>query len=87
MTRTTLLLTTLLATLSIGAMAQDTMGTGDTSGQDSGTKTFSEVDTNTDGSLDKEEVENSGSTTSFDDLDADGDGKVSRDEYTQGQSQ
>jgi len=87
MTRATLLLSTLLAALSMGAVAQDTMGTGSTTGQDSGTKTFSELDANSDGSLDEEEVKNSGSAQSFDDLDANSDGKVDRDEYTQSQSQ
>lgn len=80
MTRATLLLTTLLATLSMGALAQDTM---ESDSSDRQTKTFTELDANNDGVLDENELQQGNISGSFDDVDSDGDGEVNRNEYYQ----
>ncbi len=81
MTRATLLLSTLLATLSVGAAAQDTLG--DTMNGERQTKTFTELDANSDGVLNEDEVQQGNISGSFDDVDSDGDGEVNRNEYYQ----
>ncbi|MEX1057501.1 MAG: EF-hand domain-containing protein [Natronospirillum sp.] len=74
--------TTLLSLGSMVALAQD-----DTRPQDSDANSaFDVIDRNGNGSLDKEEAENSGiSDSRFESMDQDGDGKVSKSEY-QGQN-
>lgn len=98
MTRATLLLATLLGTLSLGAVAQtdDTttggVGTGTTTdtttetGTTTGTGTgltFSDLDTNSDGRLDEDEIDES---LDFDEMDQNDDGEVDRNEFMQYQS-
>lgn len=79
MTRATFLLMTLLAAVSMSAAADQTMG----GGEDRQTKTFTEIDTNSDGVLDEDEVSEAGVSGDFDDMDTDGDGEVNRNEYYQ----
>lgn len=91
----TVLLTALLAGVSFSAMAQtgdtgtdDGMGTGTGMGMGAGqTQTFTELDTNNDGVLDQDEVEQGNMTGDFGDIDANGDDEVDRNEYYQYQRQ
>jgi hypothetical protein len=93
MTRATLLLTALLATMSMGALAQET--TDGTTGTDTGTgtvgdtqtQTFTELDSNNDGMLDEDEVEQGNVSGDFSDIDSNGDDEVDRNEYYQHQRQ
>ncbi len=90
MTRATLLMTTLLATLSVGAVAQT--GGADNSmqpGSQVGAQgtTFTELDSNNDGNLSEDEVEAGNLDKDFDEIDSDGDNKVNRNEYFQSQRQ
>lgn len=88
MTRATVLLTALLASLSLGAAAQSTMdGSTGTMSTDSQTKTFTELDANNDGMLDESEVSDGGVSGNFDDIDSNGDDEVDRNEYYQHQRQ
>lgn len=86
MTRATLLMTTLLATLSVGAVAQTT-GTDNSMQTGAQGTTFTELDTNNDGNLDEDEVSAGNLDQDFDEIDADGDNKVNRNEYFQSQRQ
>lgn len=81
MTRATFILATLLAAVSMGAAADQTMGGADQDTRQ--TKTFTEIDTNSDGVLDEEEVSQADVSAEFSDIDADGDGEVNRNEYYQ----
>ena len=88
MTRATVLLTALLASLSLGAAAQTTTdGTTGTMGAGGQTQTFTELDTNNDGMLDEDEIRSGGVSGNFDDIDANGDDEVDRNEYYQHQRQ
>lgn len=89
MTRAQFLLATLLGTLSVGAVADQTMGA-DTDAGATGTgqvQTFTELDTNSDGVLDEDEFGQANVSGDFDDVDSDGDGEVNRNEYYQYQRQ
>jgi hypothetical protein len=86
---TAVLLTALLASLSIGAVAQ-TDDTGDTAtgnSDESGiqTKTFTELDENRDGTLGQNEFEGANLTQDFSDVDTNGDDTIDRNEFYQAQ--
>lgn len=80
MTRATYLLMSLLAVGAMSATADQTMG-GDQGERQ--TKTFTEIDTNSDGVLDEDEVNQADVSGDFDSMDTDGDGEVNRNEYYQ----
>lgn len=85
----TILLTALLAGLSVGAAAQnDPAVDGATTGAGSAdamqqTQTFTELDANNDGVLDQDEIEQANLTGDFSDVDTNGDDEVDRNEYYQ----
>ena len=87
MTRASLLLATLVTALSAGALAQGALAQGttgiDAGGSERETKTFTELDANSDGALDENELQQANISGSFDDVDSDGDGSVNRNEYYQ----
>lgn len=97
MKKSSVLLTALLASLSIGAVAQTTTedpaaggNTGGAMGGEQGqtqTQTFTELDGNNDGVLDQDEVEEANVQGDFSDMDANGDDEVDRNEYYQYQRQ
>ncbi len=82
MTRASMLMAALVAALSAGALAQGTTGI-DAGGSERETKTFTELDANSDGALDENELQQANISGSFDDVDSDGDGSVNRNEYYQ----
>lgn len=69
MKRTTLLLTTLLASISMGAMANE--------------KSFSDVDKDGDQNVSQQELQDAGKDIQISDADQDNDGVLSKDEYEQ----
>lgn len=73
MKRTTLLLTTLLASISMGAMAND--------------KSFSDVDKDGDQNISQQELRDAGKDIQISDADQDNDGVLSQDEYEQAKEQ
>lgn len=80
MTRSTCVVAMILAAMSMTAAADGTLGGGDDNRQ---TKTFTEIDTNSDGVLEEDEVNQADVSGDFDDMDGDGDGEVNRNEYYQ----
>jgi hypothetical protein len=90
----TILLTALLAGVSMGAAAQNENAqagqAGDMGGQAGGqaqTQTFTELDQNNDGILDQDEFEQANMNKDFSELDANGDSEIDRSEYYQAQRQ
>lgn len=79
MTRTTFLLTALLGTISVGAVANDMSNDSDSAKDGLHVKVFTELDANSDGVLDQTEVQ----VENFAQIDSDGDGEVNRNEYYQ----
>ena len=95
MTRATVLLTTLLATLSMGAIAQQqTPGTGTGTGATTGSgvapgeagtgaesRSFEDFDANQDDYIDEREARDGGLDGDWNELDANRDNNVDRDEF------
>lgn len=81
----TLLLTALLAGLSVGAVAQtdDTTTGGATGTMGTQTQTFTELDSNNDGVLDEDELSAANLSGDFSEVDSNGDDEVDRNEYYQ----
>lgn len=83
----TLLLTALLAGLSVGAVAQtqtDDPTTGGATGtMGTQTQTFTELDSNNDGVLDEDELGEANLSGDFSEVDSNGDDEVDRNEYYQ----